>query len=1031
MKVPFWADRHARSILFLLAALFVAGIFAVVSLPASLFPHVNFPRLRIDLDVGERPPERMAIEVTRPVEETLRGIPGVRGVQSTSSRGSAEIWLDFPWGQDMASALLQAESQINKILPSLPAGTAFQVRRMDPTLFSTISYSLTSNTKSLSELHDLAQYELRPLLSTVPGVARIDVSGGAIEEYRVTVDPAKLAAHDLAVNDVANALPAANVLTAVGWIQDHYKLYLVVTDTRFKNIAEIGKTILHSGADGVVRLTDVADITRAPAPQYTIATADGRKAVLFDVYQQPGANTVEIANQIRQALAKEQARLPAGIKITKWYDQSDVITAAAHSVRDAILIGVGLAILVLLLFLRNWRITLIAAIAVPVVLSITALLLYLVGQSFNIMTLGGMAAAVGLIIDDAIVMSEQIIRRLHHPPPGSPESPDLPENQQPVATRDRVLNATDEFTKPLMGSSLSTIIIYIPPAFMIGVTGAFFAALSLSMASSLVISFFVAWLAIPILAAKFLRAHKRARVGADMGPRHLARIYPRLMKHVLGSPWLVMVVAIPLLVLGYLAYQDLPSGFMPSMDEGGFIIDYIAPPGTSLTETNRLLGKVEDILRRTPEVQTYSRRTGYSMGGDFTEPNSGDFFVRLKPLPRRPIEEVMNDVEKQINQNVPGLDVELAQLMEDVIGDITGRPEPVVINLFSEDEAVLSRTSQKVVDAIGRISGVHDVRNGMTPAGDALDIDVDRVKASLEGVDPQSITQEVANLITGDVTTQIQQGEKMVDVRVWIPKSLRQTTLDIENLQLRAPDGHLFPLKRIARLKIITGQPEITRRDLKRMVSVTARSDRDLGSTIRDVRKVLDRPGLLPQGMRYTLGGLYEQQQIAFRGLMEVIIAGATLVFLLLLFLYESFRVAVAISLTTLLAITAVFLGLWITGTELNVSSLMGIVMIVGIVTEVSIFYYTEFVDFTHLGDDVHKRLIAAGIYRARAITMTTVAAILALLPLALGIGQGSAMLQPLAIAIIAGLIAQLPLVLFLLPGLLSLFRIRASFTSL
>jgi multidrug efflux pump subunit AcrB len=999
-SVAIWADRHARSILFLLGILVVAGIMAAIALPVSLFPHVNFPRIRVNLEAGERPAERMAMEVTRPMEEALRGISGVRNVQSKSSRGASEIWLTFDWGEDMPRATLQAEAQANKLLPSLPQGTAVEVRQMDPTLFSTISYSLTSDTLSLRELRDLAQYQLRPLLAAAPGVARIDVKGGAIEEYRVTVDPVKLAALGIGVQDVAAALTAANTQNAVGQLEDRYKLYLVVADTRFKSIDELGSTILRSGAAGVVRLSDVASIHRDAAPQFTLATADGKNAVLIDVYEQPGANTIDIADHIRVALDAEQKRHP-DVRMTKWYDQSDLITASAHSVRESVVIGVILAAIVLLLFLRNWRITLVAALTVPVVLAITALLLRLLNQSFNMMTLGGMAAAVGLIIDDAIVMCEHIVRR--------------------VQARVGVLAAADEFRKPLIGSSLSTIVIHIPPAFMIGVAGAFFAALSLSMASSLVISFLVAWLAIPVLAARFLRGPQIEKFQLQPQPEH--RVYPAIMRRVLVMPWTGALVVVPILAAGYFCFRHLPSNFMPAMDEGGFIIDYRTKPGTSLAETDRMLRGVEKIIRGTPEVQTYSRRTGFAMGGDFSEPDSGDFFVRLKGFPRRDIHEVMEEIEGKIRKTAPFEILELPQLMEDIIGDITGRPQDVVVNLFCEDDKLLYETAHRTADAIGKIDGLKEVASGIVPAGDSLVIDIDRVKASLEGVDSNTVTKNLQDLLSGDVTTQVQQGEKLVDVRVWIPKSNRRTTRDVENLQLRAPDGHLFPLKRIAALHTITGEPEITREDLKRVVSVTARSDHDLGSTIADVRRVLDQPDFLPAGVRYTLGGMYEQQQIAFRGMVQVMVAGAALVFLLLLFLYESFRVAVAIMLTSILAMAWVFIGLRLTGTELNVSSLMGMVMIVGNVTEVAIFFYSEYADFPHAGR-VRERLIAAGNYRMRAITMTTLAAILALLPLALSIGHGSEMLKPLAVAIIAGLVAQLPLVLIILPAILMLLGI-------
>jgi multidrug efflux pump subunit AcrB len=642
VRVARWASRHARSIIFLLCVLVLGGVLGTLSLPVQLFPQTNFPRIRVNLEAGERPVEQMAIEVTRPVEESLRAIPGVRQIRSTTSRGAAEVWLTFDWGQEMSTALLQSESQINKVLPDLPQGTKFEARRMDPTVFATISYSLISDTRSLTELRDLAEYQLRPVLSTVTGVSKVDVTGGAIEEYRVEVDPDKLRAHGLTIGDVAGTLSTTNVLNAAGQIEDHHKLYLAVTNTRFKSIDEIEQTVLRSTGGGVVRLTQVATIRRDAQPRFTRATSDGHDAVLLDVYQQPDGNTVEIAKQIREKLEIEKKRLPEDVKISNWYDQSDLIVASAHSVRDAVLIGMGLAALVLLLFLRNWRITLVAAMTVPIVLAVTALVLSVLHQSLNIMTLGGMAAAVGLIIDDAIVMSEHIIRRLHgarEEKTGSPErklgvaapaNPELPlgtssKSDQPIGASDRVMDAADEFTKPLSGSSLSTIVIHIPPAFMIGVFGAFFAALSLSMATSLIISFLVAWLVIPVLAVKFLRAPKE--VSKPDSPHGIHAIYRAVMRRLLPWPWLSLLILLPLLVGGSISYLKMPNELMPTMDEGGFILDYVAPPGASLTETDRLLRQVEAILRKTPEVQTYSRRTGFALGGDFSEPNTGDFFV--------------------------------------------------------------------------------------------------------------------------------------------------------------------------------------------------------------------------------------------------------------------------------------------------------------------------------------------------------------------------------------------------------------------
>jgi multidrug efflux pump subunit AcrB len=1008
MTITRWAQYHTRSLLFVLALLVLGGVGSLASLPVGLLPQVSFPRVRIALDAGDRPAERMVIEVTQLVEEAVRAIPGVLHLRSTTSRGAADIAVDFVWGQDMLTSTLQVESQVNTLRPSLPPGTHIDVRRMDPTVFPVIAYSLTSDTHSLVELRDLALYTLRPLLATVTGVGQVGVQGGAVQEYQIFVDPGKLQSFGMSLSDVATTLAAANVLVAVGRLEDHNKLYLVVSDTRVQGLQQLNQTILRSGPNGVVRLDDVALVQNDTAPQYTRVTADGHDAVLVSIYQQPGGNTVQIAHDIAATLQEQAHTLPQGVRMVNWYDQSQLILAAEASVRDAIAIGVGLAALVLLLFLRNWKVTGIAVLAVPSVLVATTLLLSLMHMSLNIMTLGGMAAAVGLIIDDTIVMLEHLMRRLR---------------QEGGAASETVVHAANEFTRPLASSSLSTIIIFVPLAFLSGVTGAFFKALSLTMAAGLALSFVVAWLAVPIVAAHWLGSTAAAPTASRPRGGWCERLYRVTMRHLLRHAWVVLLLVTPLGVLGYLAYQRVGSGFLPAMDEGGFVLDYVAPPSTSLTETDRLVRQVEAILRQHPAVQTYSRRTGLQMGGSITEANHGDIFVRLTPFPRPPIEVVMEDVRQHVEHAVPGLQIETAQLMEDLIGDLTGVPQPIEIKVFSPDVQTLLAVAPKVAEAIQHVQGVVGVKDGIVLAGDALDIAVDRVQAALEGVDPDTVTKLVDDALRGNVTTSIQRGPKLVGVRVWVPADVRRTELDVRNLLLHGPNGRVFPLKRVAQVTALTGQPQITREDLRPMVAVTGRiAGRDLGSTIAEVQQVLGQPGLMPQGVTYALGGLYQQQQIAFRGLLLVMLAAIVLVFVLLLFLYERWLVALAILTIMLLGIACVLVGLWVTGTELNITSIMGMTMIVGILTEVAIFYVSEYAELP-AETPGPERLTVAGVQRARAIAMTTMAAILALLPLALGLGQGAAMLQPLAIAIIAGLLVQLPLVLVVLPALFLLFR--------
>ena len=1013
MNIATWFQAHRRSLLFLVLVLALGGLASVFNLPVALFPDVSFPRVRVDIDAGDRPATQMVVAVTTPVEEAIRRVRGVRDVRSTTSRGSAEINVTFDWGADMGRAFLDVNAAMSQVLPDLPADTRISARRMDPTTFPVLAYSLRSKTLTPTQLYDLAQYQLRPLLNGVQGVAQVGVQGGAIGELHVDIDLRKLRAQNLTVADVVRAVSSAADISALGRLADHYKLFLLLANNQPGSAQALRDVVVRAEPGGVVRVGDVATVGRGTRPQWIRVIADGKPAVLMQVFQQPAANSIQMVAAVKARLAAYASQMPKGVKLAIWYDQTQLVKGAAGSVRDAILVGIVLAGVVLFVFLRNTRVILIALLVVPATLAITVLLLKLLGMSFNMMTLGGMAAAVGLLIDDVVVMLEHIMRRLHG---ASGE------------VRQRIAEAAREFARPQTGSSLATIVIFLPLAFLTGVTGAFFKALSLTMASALVISYLLTFIVVPLLAERLIdERHANERPPSRVWQRFM-HSYEGVLLRVLEWPALLLAGLIPLVVVGFFAYKSVGTGFMPRMDEGGFTLDYIAEPGTSLAETNRLLEQVGAILRTDPYVDTWSRRTGLQLGGGLTEANTGDFFVRLKNGSRPSTEDVMERIREQIVRKVPGLDVDVSQLTEDLIGDLTEVPQPIEVKLFSDDDAQLDATARKIAALLAKIPGVVGVRNGINPAGDALEVHVDPVKAALLGLDPKSVADQVSAAVSGTVAAELPQGPKMVAVRVWVPPHDRAEIEQLTALPISDGRGHVFPLSRVATVIPQHGQPEIDHENLKRMLAVTARiSGRDLGSTMRDVKKMLDARGELPGGMYYELGGLYQQQQIAFHGLTIVLLTAIALVFTLLLFLYESFRAAIVVMIQPLLAICGVFIGLWATGTELDISSMMGMTMIVGIVTELSIFYFSELAEIqtesARSGPPLRLReaLLQAGRNRTRAILMSTIAAILTLSPLALALGRGAQMQQPLAIAIIAGMFVAVPLVLVVMPVLYSL----------
>jgi multidrug efflux pump subunit AcrB len=1019
MSFSSWVEGHRRSLLTVAFALALAGAFAAISLPVGLFPVTSFPRIRVEVDAGEMPARQMLIDVTEPLEQVARAVPGAQDVTSTTSRGSAEIFVNFPWGYDMNQALLAVDAAFAQKLPTLPQGTSYDIIQMSPNVIMPfVSYALISKSVSPADLKQLAQYQIVPLLTGIAGVRRVGVMGGQTPEVQVSVDLNKLRAYGLTLADVSNVLSQTNSIQAVGRLEDNDLLYLAINNNAFTSIASVRNVALRTGPDGIVRVGDIAKVTMGTVPQWMLIDDNGKPAVTFDVYQQDSADSLSLAKEVQQRLDTFMKTQPRSVELYKWYDQTQLVSSSISALEEAILIGLVFAALVLLAFLRNWRVTLVAMMVVPLSVLITVLLLSLLGMTFNIMTLGGIAAAIGLLIDDVIVMIEHIARRTG-----------VPGIENPQAT---VLEAAREFLSPLFGSSLATIIVFAPLAFLSGITGAFFKFLSATVASALIISFVLSAFAVPLLARGIID------FGKFQDPAHgketwLKRTHGRLLTRLFERPLLLVPGIAVLLVVGYVAYAHVGSGFLPKMDEGGFVLDYYTAPGTSLAETNRELSQLEAILEASPYVYTYSRRTGAGLGGDLKEAYQGDFFVRLiDPSKRPPIWSVMDDLTNQITSQVPSINLDPHELIDDMIGDMVGRPEPIVVSLTAKDPSILPDVASKVADAISKVPGIEpsSVNNGVVPAGDALEIHVNPAAAAMEGLTASDVASQVNQYLYGSVVTQYLGTVQDVGVRLWLdPPQSRIYRDQLGDLPIRSASGKVLSLATVASVNFVAGQPELTRDNLAQVVPVTAEisGGHDLGSTAAAVEKVLGRPGLLPQGVYYTMGGQYLQQQQAVHGMIRVFAAALIAELILLLFLYERFWLPVVIIASSLISTGAVFIGLWVTGVELNITAMMGMVMIIGISTEMAIFLISEYQELERTMP-ARQALYEAALNRLRPIAMSTLAMILALVPLGAAVsGSGDQMLQPLAIAIIAGALVQLPLVLLAMPVVVGLTRREAN----
>jgi CzcA family heavy metal efflux pump len=1020
-----WFRRLSSPILFLTISLALVGAFLAFSIPVSVFPSTDFPRIVIGVDNGVMPIDQMLVVITRPLEEAVNSVPGLQKVQSITSRGSAEVDLFFDWKSDMILTLQRVDAVVARLQPELPTTAKIETHRLTFATFPIIGYSLTSDTIPQSKLWEIATYDLKPRINRLDGVASVLVQGGRVPEFQVTPDPARLQSLGITVTDILDAIRRTNLVDSPGLLEHDHQLVLGLVSGQVRTPEQIAQIVVKTSQAGIpIRLGDIAKVAPSVAPVYTVVTADGKPAVLLSVNRQPESNTLDVANEVHQKIAELRPTLPPGVHLEAFYDQSTIVQESIASVRDAVLLGIVLSAAILVLFLRDWGSSLVAALVIPVTLLLTFIVLKLTGQSFNLMTLGGLAAAVGLVIDDAIVVLENIV--LHR---------DAGESRF-VA----IQGALKEITVPLVGSTITPIVVFLPLISTTGVTGSFFRALAITMTVALLASLFLALTWTPTLSQYFVRrketvekssveegstaasllAAEEAHLSGFFG--RIIAFYAMVVQKILHRPVVVMVSMIVIVVASYLSFRALGSDLLPEMDEGGFILDYYTPPGSSLAESDRILQHIEEIVRSQPEVVNTSRRTGLQLGlAAVTEANRGDFTVKLKPVSQRKrgIDEIIADVRSEIKKTEPAADVEFVQVLQDMIGDLTSQPEPVVIKLYSPDAKLLAATAPRVAEAIQKIPHVVDVLDGIenTISGPAVTYQVDPIVAARAGFTPEEVATDAAAVLEGEpAATPVVLNDRAYTIRVRFPEESRSSLDHMSNTLLTSSTGHTATLGSLATVSTDPGQTEIRRENLQRLVEVTARFEGvDLGTGINSVRKAVDNLHL-PSSIRVEYGGLYEEQQKSFHDLMMVFLLALVLLFVVLLFEFRTFSAPIAILVSALLSTFGGFLALLITQTAFNVASFMGMIMVIGIVAKNGILLLDAEHRFRDLGLSREDSLIQAGRRRLRPITMTALATIAGMLPLALAIGAGSQMLQPLAIAVIGGLLCSIVLSLVFTP---------------
>ncbi|HES60231.1 MAG TPA: efflux RND transporter permease subunit [Caldithrix sp.] len=984
----------------ILFLILIGGAYTYKNLGTSLFPNVTFPKIKIIAENGQQPVDKMMVTVTKPLENTIKRVENLKLIRSITSMGSCEISAFMDWGSDIDIDKQQIESRIAQIKNDLPPNVNITVEKMNPSILPIMGYSLQSDNKNQVELKMIGEYIVKPYLSRIEGVAAVEVIGGKTKEYQILLDQKKLSLLKLNPQQVINAIQQAGFIKSNGYVIDYRRLYLTVTDASIKNKEALENLVVFNDTKRKITIQDIATVQIAEKIEFIKIKADGKNVPLIAILKQPNSNLIDVANQVTQRITELNKTLPRGVELKQYYNQADFVGNSLKSIIDVLWIGLLLAIIVVIIFLKSIKASSVLFVTIPITLGLTFILIKALGYDLNIMTIGAIAAAIGLIIDDAVIVIEQI-HRTHE--------------ENPKEAPNELVGKAIQFLFPAMvSSSLSTIVIFLPFVLMTGVAGAYFKILTETMIITLTVSFFVTWIGLPVIYLLFSGKKNKTIKVHTVQERKWVRFF-------IEKP-IISYVFIGLIGLStYLILPKLETGFLPQMDEGSIVLDYNSPPGTSLEETDRMLNEVDRILDRIPEVKTYSRRTGTQMGFFITEPNRGDYLIELKNNRKLTTEQVSDIIRKKVESSVPALTVDFGQVIGDMLGDLMSSVQPIEIKIFGTEHEKLKEISRQIASKVEQIQGTADVFDGIVIAGPMFNVHPKESILKQFGLSDSDLQNQIQTYLQGTISGSILEKEQLTDINVLFHENYKTPIEKIKDLKICTSSGDYFPLTTFANFTILNGVAEIERENLQTMGVVTARlNNRDLGSVMKDIKSELSKIDL-PPSYQIEYGGSFAEQQKSFNELLMILILGGMLIFTVVLFMFRNLLLSIIVIFTSVLGISGSVLALYLTQTPLNVGSYTGIIMIIGILGEASIFTIYLFLD------DAKKMSTEVAIIhsisaRLRPKLMTAISAIVALTPLALGIGTGAQMHQPLAIAVIGGFIFGLPLLLIVLPTLIFKF---------
>jgi len=992
--------KYKSPLAVILVLILMGGAFAYKNLSTSLFPNVTFPKIKIIAENGQQAVDKMMVTVTKPLENAIKRVENLKYVRSVTSMGSCEISAFMDWGSDIDIDKQQIESRIAQIKNELPPNVNITVEKMNPSILPIMGYSLQSEQKSQVELKMIGDYIVKPYLSRIEGVAAVEVIGGKTKEYQILLDQKKLSILKLSPQEVINAIQQTAFIKSNGYVVDYKRLYLTVTDATINNKKELEQLVVLNDEKRKICIQDFATVQIAEKTEFIKIKADGKDVPLIAVLKQPNSNLIDVAGQVTQKIKELNKILPQGVELKEYYNQADFVGRSLKSIIDVLWIGLLLAIIVVIIFLRSFKASSVLFITIPITLGLIFILMKTLGYDLNIMTIGAIAAAIGLIIDDAVIVVEQI-HRTHE--------------EYPNETPGKLVGKAIKFLFPAMlSSSLSTIVIFLPFVLMTGVAGAYFKILTETMILALTVSFFVSWIGLPVIYLLFSAKKGKAIRVHLVQERKWVRFF--IEKPYISYAFIVLIVFSTFMIL-----PKLETGFLPQMDEGSIVLDFNSPPGTSLEETDRMLSEVDKILEETPQVKTYSRRTGTQMGFFITEPNRGDYLIELHKKRKLSTEEVIDIIRNKVEASVPALMVDFGQVIGDMLGDLMSSVQPIEIKIFGTNHEKLKELSRQISQKVENIPGTADVFDGIVIAGPMFRIHPKEAILKQYGLSDYDLQNQIQTYIEGRVAGSILEKEQMTNIRMIFPGNYQTPIDQLKDVKISTPSGLYLPLSTFADFDISQGVSEIERENLQTMGVVTARlNQRDLGSVMNDIKSELSKINL-PPSYQIEYGGSYAEQQKSFSELLMILILGGLLVFLVVLFMFRNLLLSLMVVFIGTLGISGSLIALYLTQTPLNVGSYTGMIMIIGIIGEASIFTIYLFLEDVKKMP-VQKAIIHSISARLRPKLMTALSAIVALSPLALGLGTGAQMHQPLAIAVIGGFICGLPLLLIVLPTLIYKF---------